>query len=114
MRISKEIKISELNEELNKKYPSLKLVFYSKSHEHFEGTPADYEIKEDLALGEIYPEITDGEVYLYDDLTVEDLETELAEKYNLNAQLFRKSGDVWLQTSKTDFWSLAKQESKAT
>ena len=36
----------------------------------------------------------------------------MKEKYSLNIQVFRKSADIWLQTSATDHWTLEKQNGK--
>ena len=40
------------------------------------------------------------------------LESEF-EKLGINIQLFRKSGNVWLQTTTTDHWSIAQQNKEA-
>ncbi len=42
-------------------------------------------------------------------MSVDNLETYLEETFALHAQVFRKSGDIWLQTSVTDHWSLNDQ-----
>ena len=40
------------------------------------------------------------------------VESDFRDLFNLNIQIFRKSKDLWLQTSATDDWSLEKQNSK--
>lgn len=50
-----------------------------------------------------------GEIFLSDELTVAGLEKLFVETYGLNAQVFRKSGNVWLETTMTDNWTLKQQ-----
>ena len=42
-------------------------------------------------------------------MTVTDLEQNFSDVYGLSIQVFRKSGDVWLETTITDGWTLEKQ-----
>ncbi len=46
------------------------------------------------------------------DMSVSELEQLFLTKYGLNAQVFRRSGNLWLQTSATDHWTLAEQNRK--
>jgi hypothetical protein len=45
-------------------------------------------------------------------MTVAELERLFVENFGLNAQVFRRSGTLWLQTSATDNWTLAEQNRK--
>ena len=42
-------------------------------------------------------------------MTVAAFEQKMQNEYGLPVQVFRKSGDVWLETVQTDHFSLAKQ-----
>ena len=42
-------------------------------------------------------------------MTVLTLETELWEKYGLSVQIFRHSGNMWIETSLTGSWTLEQQ-----
>lgn len=46
-------------------------------------------------------------------MTVSELEQHFADVYGLSVQVFRKSGEVWLETTTTDNWSLEKQNQEA-
>ena len=50
-----------------------------------------------------------GKVSISGDLTVGELERNLSKNYGLFAQVFRKSGNVWLETTVTDSWTLEQQ-----
>jgi len=40
---------------------------------------------------------------------VSDLEKVLWDQFGLSAQVFRKSGNLWIETSLTDSWTLSRQ-----
>jgi hypothetical protein len=44
---------------------------------------------------------------------VQQVEDKFKNELNLNVQIFRKSGDVWLQTTSTDEWTLLEQIERA-
>lgn len=108
MKIKKDNTIADVLVAFNKEYPLLKLAMYRKAHEHNEGTKAKYELPQETLLADINPNLNDGMIQLHDDLTVEALEDTFENDYGLHVQVFRKSGDIWLQTSATDHWTLKK------
>jgi len=113
MKIKKDTMISAINESFIEAFPYLKLVFYKKSHDHFHGSMKKDEITEDLEAGILNPEFKEGVVEWKGDMSVDNLETYLEETFGLHAQVFRKSGDLWLQTSVTDHWTLDDQNTNA-
>ncbi|QQR96487.1 MAG: hypothetical protein IPJ93_07810 [Bacteroidota bacterium] len=44
-----------------------------------------------------------------DDFSISDFEMLLNDQCRLYAQVFRKSGKIWLETSATDYWTLEQQ-----
>jgi hypothetical protein len=42
-------------------------------------------------------------------MKVNELENIFQQKFSLSAQVFRKSGNLWLETTMTDNWSLLQQ-----
>ena len=47
-------------------------------------------------------------------MKVAELENAFAKSFGFAVQVFRKSGNVWLQTTATDDWTLEEQNLKAT
>ena len=47
-----------------------------------------------------------------EDMKVSDFEKMFHDKFGLNVQVFRKSGNLWMQTTSTDHWTLAEQNRK--
>ncbi len=50
-----------------------------------------------------------GELALSDNMTVGELEKKLQVEFGLQAQVSRKSGNCWLETTMTDNWTLKQQ-----
>lgn len=64
----------------------------------------------ELLLKEINPGMTDGELTIRESMTVLELENYLYEEFGLSAQILRKSGNLWLDTSRTNAWTLKEQD----
>lgn len=90
------------------RYPMLQIQFYRVAHDHFSGSQQKDQVAPSTLLNTLNPELADTEVVLQDGMTVDTLETYFEEKLDLHVQVFRKSGEHWMQTSATDHWTLAK------
>ena len=113
MKIEKDTLTSAINESFVDAFPYLKIVFYKKSHDHFHGSEKKDEITEDLTASQLNPDFKEGTVEWKGEMSVDNLETYLEETFGLHVQVFRKSGDLWLQTSVTDHWTLNEQNNHA-
>lgn len=94
-------------------FPFLKLEFYSTDHKGNEGSGRAYLLQHNTALSVIDPDEADKiDFSFYGEKSVAEFEKMMKEKFRLNVQVFRKSADIWLQTTATDHWSLNKQNGK--
>ncbi len=94
-------------------FPGLKLVFFSKPHLAHAGSPAKFLIdQQDLPLGELSHHMKTGYLLLEPEMVVWQLERLFEEEYGLHVQVFRKSGETWLETSTTDDITLEQQQAK--
>ena len=109
MKIDKNTTTAEVIESFVSAFPYLKLVFYKTSHDHFHGSMKNDEIKENVKLGTLNEEFGEGTIEWKGDMSVDDLESTMEDSFGFHVQVFRKSGDIWLQTSKTDHWTLDAQ-----
>lgn len=109
MTISDEKKIREVQKEFSEKFPYLRLEFYTEEHGAEEGSPADQKINPDKTIGEIRKQHSSGDLSVNGNQKVSTLEHNFHDIYGLNVQVFRRSGDLWLQTTSTDDWTLADQ-----
>lgn len=112
MKIIKTTKLSEIQDAFSKKYPGLKLEFYTKQHEDHDGSPKSSQIEDDKAVSELNSQIADGIISTEETRRVSDVEAEFEDKFGLHVQIFRRSNDLWLQTSSTDHWDLKTQNGK--
>jgi hypothetical protein len=105
-----EMTITEMNLAFQAEFPFLKLECFTRPHHAFQGSRAQYMIKDhQTRLGLLHPGFKAGELPIHKVETVRDLESLLEEKFGLFVQVFRKSHDVWLATSTTDNLTLKEQ-----
>lgn len=112
MRISKERSIAELQQEFQETFPGLQLRFYQKQHQEHEGSPKRSQYPASMRLGELNAALGAGEIALAPGQSVAGFENELEQRFGLHAQVFRRSNNLWLQTTSTDDWTLETQNLK--
>lgn len=112
MLIDDHKKIMDLQMEFHQKFPYLKLEFYSGTHKVGETSPAKTRLDGELLLKNARTIHTEDDLYVREDMSVSELEQLFLTRFGLNAQVFRRSGNLWLQTSATDHWTLAEQNRK--
>lgn len=105
--------IKEIQEEFNKKFPYLKIEFYKVRHQVGEGSPKSIQWDPDTPIRLIRYSDHAGDVSINGNLKVSTLEQKLEDEYRLHAQVFYRSGDIWLQTTRTDDWTLSEQNERA-
>ena len=112
MLITDQKKVFEIQNEFSKKFPALKLEFYSEHNEEGEASPNKQLINSNKTIGEIRTIDNEGDMSINGHLKVATLEQQMYEKYGLNVQVWRKSGGIWLQTTSTDDWTLTEQNER--
>ncbi|TVQ49878.1 MAG: hypothetical protein EA362_03695 [Saprospirales bacterium] len=112
MDITNDKKIADIQREFSEKFPKLKIEFYKKPHETGEGSKDELKHDPNSTIGEIRKKGSEGDLSIHGNLKVETLEANFQEQFGLNAQVFRKSGNIWLQTTKTDDWTLSEQNDR--
>lgn len=104
--------LREVQQEFNQKFPYLRIKFYAGHHDVGEGSPVQEKLDSSLTIGEARTNHSEGDLSVNPNQKISTLEHNFDEKFGLNAQVFRKSGNLWLQTSKTDHWTLAEANRK--
>lgn len=112
MIITDDKKIGEIQSEFNAKFKNLKIEFYTLQHKSGEGSLDKLKIENDKTIGDIRTIHTSGQLSINGHQKVSTLENNFLTDYGLNAQVFRKSGSLWLQTTSTDDWTLAEQNNR--
>ena len=108
-----EMMIEEIQAQFSGRYPHLKIEFYSQSHKSGEGSEFKNQLDPKTLLKDIDAR-NYGMVNINDEMTVKEFESAMDFNHGVFVQVFRKSGELWLQTSSTDHWTLGVQEGKGS
>ena len=102
--------IKNIQLKFNAEFPFLKIEFFKGPHRAGIGTEKKNMFNnKDEKIFNIQPMPKSGRVLLDAKQSVEQLEALFGEKFGLYVQIFRKSTGIWLETSKTDNWTLEQQ-----
>jgi hypothetical protein len=112
LQINTETKISSLQKDFNTYFPFLKIEFFKHRHDVHEGNPKKDILSTDLVLSKVSKKNHPTEIVLKSNMTVAELEKLFMDSFGLSAQVFRKSGNSWLETSVTDDWTLTHQNNE--
>lgn len=109
IEINDQRKISEVQREFNRAFPFLKMEFFEAPHRDKKALPKSKMFAPEKKLGSCRSIHESGMLSIVETETVSALEKTLWENYGLSAQVFRRSGNLWIETSLTDSWSLKRQ-----
>lgn len=112
MKITNNKTITEIQTEFNKIFPNLKIEFYKKPHEQGEGSPIKETLDSEQTIGDVRTNAHTGNLSISGEMKVATLEQKFEEGYGLHVQVMRRSGDVWIQTTSTDEWTLTSQDDR--
>ncbi len=101
--------INEIQKEFSVEFPFLKLEFFDAVPKEDKALPKSKMHSNEKQIGAIRKKHNEGKVAVEKNETVSSLEKKLWKNFGLSAQVFRKSGNVWIETSLTDNWTLEQQ-----
>jgi len=102
--------ITDVQRQFASAYPFLKIEFFKNGDALKALNPRHKQIAHNLKLKDAWsPQKAEGDLLIDDVMTVSDLESTFKEQYGLTAQVFRRSGNIWLETSITNGWTLKRQ-----
>jgi len=108
--ISPSKKLSQVQDEFRKRFTHLKLEFFDRKPEAVPGKKSEAKLlNNNLLLKEVPGFRSEGSIALNGLRTVAELEKDFQTQFGLFAEIFRKSGKIWLRTSTTDQWTLDEQ-----
>lgn len=112
MLIQDNLSIKEIQEAFHGLYPGLKIEMYEIAHEESKGSKKSDQYDSSVRLSEIRSFHKEGDFTILPEMTVQQVEDIFEELYGLHVQIFRKSNTIWLQTSKTDHWTISESNRK--
>ena len=107
LTINDKVTISDIQKGFEEMFPFLRIQFFKTPHKAFEGSPKKEILPVTTKLKEVKHQ--NGVMVISENITVSELEEFFKNIFNLNVQVFRKSGNSWLETTLTDSWTLKKQ-----
>ena len=112
MLISNNRKLKEIQTDFRRLFPNLKIEFYSDHHDVGEGSSFGSRLDPEATIGQVRKEGSEGDLRIHSKMKVSTFEGRIYQRFGLNVQVFRKSGNLWMQTTSTDHWTLAQQNRK--
>lgn len=102
------LSVAEIQELFSSRYPYLKVEFFESGVLVAVGRRRTG-VSPSTVLGDISSTGFEGDFEFTDDTTVSDFERILEEKFGLASQVYRRAGNIWIETNITDMWTLAHQ-----
>ena len=106
--------IGEVIHEFNDRYPLLKLEFFIHQHGENTGSTTKELINHTKKIAEVRSKHNTGSLVIKEEMSVTELEKLFWDEFGLSVQVFRKSGNAWIETTATDSWTLKKQNETAS
>jgi len=110
--IDNKLSIAEVKDQFSQAFPYLKLEFFYKRHLPKRPSNFKFLAKDEIKLSDFEIEGNSTQLVITPKMTVNELEQGFGEQYGLGVQVFRKSGQIWLETIYTDEWTLAEQNAE--
>lgn len=101
--------IASVQSEFHAQFPYLKIEFFKAPHKIGEASAKNLIYSSSRFIRECRVNRNSSSINISESMTVNELEETFSSQFGLSVQVFRKSGNVWLETSATDGWSLKQQ-----
>jgi hypothetical protein len=112
LKINNDQKIATIKDEFNAMFPYLKLEFFKYKHTAHKGSFKSDMLNPELTLNSIRRKHNEGVLHINENMSVTELEQLFQRLFGISAQVFRKSGKSWIETSITDNWTLGHQNAE--
>ena len=104
--ISEEAIIGNIQHDFQEVYPFLQLEFYEQPHEIGQSCSPLEKLAPETPIEDIRMMHTFGWIDISRHRTASEIEHDFRRLLGLSVQVMRRSGDMWVQTTTTDFWTL--------
>jgi hypothetical protein len=110
--VKSDMMIKDLKKQFHIYYPQLKIEFFRTEHDVNGGNNKSNMLGNETMIRD-YTGNREGQVEFSGSISVAEFEQRFSEQFGLNLQVFRKSGDIYLETTGTDDWSLDQEHKEA-
>lgn len=101
--------LNEIQKEFNREFPYLKIEFFESPHKRKEALPKSKMYASNRQIGTCRRIHEEGPITVEGHDTVAKFEQAMWDNFGLSVQVFRRSGNLWIETSLTDSWTLERQ-----
>jgi hypothetical protein len=101
--------VTEIQKEFNSVFPYLKIEFFESPHKPKEALPKSKMYNANRAIGTCRRKHNEGMATVEGSYSVARFEQTMWDDFGLSVQVFRRSGNLWIETSLTDSWTLERQ-----
>ncbi len=113
IKINNHTLLREIHQAFNLQFPFLQIAFFANSHQPGKANSKADKLPLSLTINEAGNPHKIGEFELLKNMTVAELESVFENQFGLHAQVLRKSGEVWLQTTVSDHLTLKELNTEA-
>ena len=106
IHITRNLLVDDLNKRFQGVYPYLKIHFFRSGQKK---TERSNRVIKGVCLHDIAPWMKEGIITIKGTMKVRELEDLFITFFLLKVQVMRRSGNIWLETTATDDWTLAHQ-----
>ncbi len=110
--VKNDMMIKDLKKQFHDYYPQLKLEFFRVAHDVHGGNNKANMLANETFIKD-YTNSKEGSIEFEGMISVSEFEQRFSDTFGLHVQVFRKSGDVYVETTQTDDWSLEQQHKEA-
>lgn len=110
--ISHTMNIATVQQLFNELFPFLKIEFFEREGKAIGSLKKRIHNTSKKLVDFIHTQDVITEISIHPEMTVTELEKEFTKAYKLHTQVFRKSGNIWLETTITDGWTLEEQNNQ--
>jgi hypothetical protein len=103
--------VAELQKDFSREFPFLKMEFYAAVHKN--ASAKLQVLAEQKQISECSTLHREGSISIGKEQTVKQVEQDMWDRFGLSVQIFRKSGNIWIQTTLSNSWSLERQNNEA-
>lgn len=104
--------IEQVQNDFSEEYPFLKIEFLSSSAKGAASSARPEVLPKNKKLSSFREKHNSGSVSIEPNRTVRELLDTLDKEYGLRAQVYRKFGNMWIETGLTSHWSLSLQNTE--
>ena len=112
IEVKPEMMLKDLKKQFHNYYPQLKIEFFNQSASAGGHNSKDQMLSNDTLISSLTGD-RQGTIEFSGETSVRQFETLFSETFQLNVQVFRKSGIVYLETTNTDDWTLDQAHKEA-